>query len=209
MRGIFKHKSDKSLSSLFLNAVLKGMTYLFFKSLFIICVFLSSFIDLAAQSPHKIMVKAGGYLVFNHGFKGYSLCFETEKHLKASLFFSSGIRLDYVHIPYQEAYSGHLIALGAGYEFKYYPIRNKNGFLMDGPFVGLYPYYYLPINKTYRYGPGAGINVGYQQRIGERFALSAELNMIYMQNFNEQVPIGNPDDRYFNFLPLLKVGIRF
>ena len=163
-----------------------------------------------AQNSERTLIKAGGYIVFNEGiYRGYLLCFEGERNFKGSRYFSSGFRSDYVHIPFYEQYSGHLIALGVGYEFKYYPLRNIKGYLLNGPFVGLFPYYYLPINKSYRYGPGLGANLGYQQRIGTKVALSAELNMVYMQNFNEQVPKGNPDDRYFNFLPQIKVGLRF
>ncbi len=210
MRGTFKFLGDKRVLSQFRNVPMERMTHLFFKSVFILGVFLALAIELKGQSPAKILIKTGGYPVFNDGvYRGYIFCFEWERAFKGSRYFSSGFRSDYVHIPFYEQYSGHLIALGVGYEFKYYPLRNIKGYLLNGPFVGLFPYYYLPINKSYRYGPGLGANLGYQQRIGKKLALSAELNMVYMKNFNEQVPMGNPDDHYFNLLPQVKVGLRF
>lgn len=157
------------------------------------------------------LTKAGGFIYLYHlsEYSGFSLNIERENTFKSNAAFSHGARLDYNKFkPFPKTNFPGNENLILGYHFKLYPFFPKSKRQFNGLFLGIEPCYFVKVNSDYRYGPGLGGLLGYQLWIKNKFTLSAEGNIFYIQNINDNTTQQNPQDRYFYMYASIKVGFK-
>ena len=168
--------------------------------------------DSFSQNDQRSLIKAGGYLNFNHssGFSGFIFSLEKERTFKKNMSFTHGPRLDYdkAKRDLSKNFPG-IENLIVGYGLKFYPFYFKSHKPYKGIFIGLYPCYFMPINIRYKYGPGVGSPIGYQHVFKDKISLGFEGSVIYMRNINENAFYqSNPKNKYYYFLLCFKVGLK-
>lgn len=170
-----------------------------------------SFPIFAHCQNERPLTKMGGYLYLYRfsKYSGYSLNFERENVFRQNSAFTHGPRLDYSNAkPSPQTFFPGSENLILGYEVKVYPFYSRNKRSYKGLFLGINPCYFVNVKRRFKYGPGLGSLIGYQFWIKNKFSLSGEGMLIYMQNTNPRTTRQNPQDRYFYIFANVKLGLR-
>ena len=155
------------------------------------------------QTGTNALVKAGGFIYFLHSqYNGFSTHVELEKAFKRAEFLTSGPRLDYVNFDYSPS------DLMLAYDLKLYPFYWIKKKPYHGMFIGVDVTYLLKTNDIHysRFGPGVGALLGYQHVFKDKFFLSLEGSMIYVQDLNDKAPQHNAAHRYLYVFACIKGG---
>lgn len=181
---------------------------LFFTVLWASLVSFTNSIEAICQQKPLLVIKGGGFIFYSKGgYTGYTLNAETERAFNDIYRFTHGLRIDYDWgKPNPEKLFPGVENLIFGYDFKFYPFKRKASKPYQGVFLGLNPCYFYNINSKYKYGPGIGSILGYQYLLKDRFTLSSEFTMTYMQNINDYALQTNSQDRYFYLFFNVKFG---
>jgi hypothetical protein len=168
-------------------------------------------IEAICQESPPLVIKGGGFVFYSKGdYTGYTLNAETERAFNHTYRFTRGLRIDYDWgKPKPEKMFPGIENLIFGYDFKFYPFKREASKTYQGVFLGLNPCYFYNINSKYKYGPGVGTILGYQYLLKDRFTLSSEFTMTYMQNINDNAVQTNSQDRYFYLFFNVKFGVLF
>ena len=181
----------------------------FFTILLASLVSIAISIEAICQEKPPLMIKGGGFVFYSKGdYTGFTLNAETERALNHKYRFTSGLRIDYDWgKPKPEKMFPGIENLIFGYDFKFYPFKRKTSKPYQGVFLGLNPCYFYNINTMYKYGPGVGSILGYQYLLKDRFTLSSEFTLTYMQNINDNALQTNSQDLYFYLFFNVKFGV--